>query len=305
MTAPRPASGDAARAPLRFDARTHTYWCGECEVPSVSEVIAPLRDLSAIPQQVLARKAALGTAVHLACELIDEGVLHPRDVTGDAAPYVAGWIKFRRDTGFAPELIEQRLFNSDLWYAGTLDRVGVINGQRAVVEIKTTAVLHDVVGVQLAAYRQALLVQCGIETTARWAVQLRPDGSYRMRLYAEPLDWPAFVSLLTLTAWRSPAVKDAVEMPDAVEQAASDAVTSALRGPARRAAPARFTAEVVDMAAFVAHVAAHPHLAECVSPNARALAQLASAQREALCLPGVRLTPRAFAARRAKECAPQ
>lgn len=188
---------------LSFDADTHTYWLGDAKVPSVTTILKAVSDLDAIPPAILAHAAERGTAVHLGCELYDNDDLDWDSVSEELVPYIEAWVDFRATTGFKPILVESRVFHSGLFYAGTLDRTGVLYGDLAVVDIKTTATMYPWVGMQLAAYQEALHVSMPDEPkhTKRYAVQLKDDGRWKLHEYKEPTDWPTFVALRTLVNW--------------------------------------------------------------------------------------------------------
>jgi hypothetical protein len=79
------------------------------------------------------------------------------------------WSMFERyvefSTRFKPEIImsEQNFVNSFLGFAGTLDRVIKMNGLTYLIDIKTSNVIHDQYWLQLAAYRELLLQNKGME----------------------------------------------------------------------------------------------------------------------------------------------
>lgn len=188
---------------LRFDPDTHTYWLGDAKVPSVTTILKPLTDLSAIPRDVLQYAADRGTAVHYGTELYDTDQLDWDSLTDELVPYIEAWAEFRAITGFRPELIEARVFHPGLFYAGTLDRTGIINGERAILDIKTSKTMYPTVGMQLAAYAEALHAAQPEQDkhTARYAVQLKDDGTWALHQYADPTDWPTFVAMRTLVGW--------------------------------------------------------------------------------------------------------
>lgn len=182
---------------LTFDPVEHVYTVGTQRVPSVTQTLAPLVDYSAVPPAVLKRAQELGTAVHLMTQLYDEDDLDTDALSDELLPYLTAWIKFRAETGFVPETIEQKLYHPTLRYAGTSDRTGIIGGRRAVVDIKKMLVLGPVIGVQLAAYRE-LHIKAGTPIEDRYGLGLRADGTYRLVPFTDKGDWPVFLSLLTL-----------------------------------------------------------------------------------------------------------
>jgi hypothetical protein len=193
---------------LLFDEARHEYRFNGELIPSVTGILKPLVDYSAIHPDVLKRASELGTMVHKTTELFDADELDEDDLDPILRPYLDGWKRFRHEVGFVPDTIEKRMYHPTFRYCGTSDRTGVIRGKKAVVDIKKMMQLGPVIGVQLAAYMAALNHDgAGIEK--RYALGLRPDGTYRLQEFADPSDLPCFMSLLTvmraqetITNWR-------------------------------------------------------------------------------------------------------
>lgn len=188
---------------LRFDEATHTYWLGDAKVPSVTSILKPMTDLDGIPPAILAYAADRGTAVHFGCELYDTDNLDWDSLDTELVPYIEAWAEFRAVTGFKPQLIESRVFHPGLFYAGTLDRTGVVEGELAILDIKTSKTMYPTVGMQLAAYAEALHASNpeSQKHTARYAVQLKDDGTWKLHPYTDKADWPTFVALKTIVGW--------------------------------------------------------------------------------------------------------
>lgn len=196
---------------LTFDAASHTYAFNGKPVPGVTTILKPITDFSGVPPQVLEAAADFGTAVHLACELDDLGQLDESTLDAALVPYLKAWRQFSADHAVEWQLIEKPVYHPVMRYAGTLDRFGRVDGLNSVVDIKSSAQLYPSVGPQLAAYERALPPEC--LAVKRLAVQLKGDGTYTLKEYAEPTDWPLFCSLLTVRTWCamhaiSPTLKD-------------------------------------------------------------------------------------------------
>jgi hypothetical protein len=155
-----------------------------------------------VPPAALKRAQELGTAVHRMTELHDLDDLDTDSLSQELLPFLTAWMRFRAETGFVPELIEQRFHHPALGFAGTLDRTGVIGGRRAVVDIKKMLRLGPVIGIQLAAYQELCRVN-GVEVLDRYGLGLRADGTYRLQPFKDKGDWPVFLSLLTVRNWRA------------------------------------------------------------------------------------------------------
>ncbi len=190
--------------PLKFDKASHTYKYNDNLVPSVTQVIDCLYDLSFIPRDVLEYKSELGTAVHLATELHDNNDLDIDSLSPVIAPYFNAWLKFLAETKTEILSIEDRIYHTDYQYAGTLDRGVIINKKRAIIDIKCVAQLGVHVGVQLAGYQQAKNKELkkSDHFTHRYAVQLKPDGTYRLEPYTNNQDFSVFIGCLNIMNWR-------------------------------------------------------------------------------------------------------
>lgn len=195
---------------LQFDSDLHEYRFGGINVPGVTSVLAPLVDYSMVNQELLERARVLGQAVHLATELYDQGTLDTDSLDPVLVPYLDAWIRFRKEVDFQPIGIEQRVYHPIYRYAGTLDRTGLVRGNMAVLDIKKMLVLGPVIGVQLAAYQNALnVVRPSVETpypvriADRYALGLQADGTYRLQQYQDPADWSTFLSLLNIKNWKA------------------------------------------------------------------------------------------------------
>lgn len=211
---------------LTFDEETHRYYVDGTWVRSVTQVLnlvtGPI--YARVPPHILDYARDRGQAVHGWTELIDLGEAEER---GDAIhafdgttllpehaewPFVQAWLKFRRESGFEPEIVEQRVWHPKLRYCGTVDRIGVLNGTRCTLEIKTVAQLGRWVGLQTVGYQEGYNAgrPRSEQARERYAVQLRKDGSYRLEQYVDNAgDLAAFVAMKQVWDWA-----DAYGVPD-------------------------------------------------------------------------------------------
>lgn len=166
---------------LLFYDDSHKYTVDGEEVPSVSELTRFLtREMySEVPQYVLDNAAQRGTKIHKATEALD--MYGKVEIDSDLAEYLKAYVSFRKEVDPEWEKIEWSVCN-DKHYAGTLDRYGMIDGIRTILDIKTTANitgLHKVVyTAQLNLYRLAVLKEKPVE--AMKILQLRKDGTYKL-----------------------------------------------------------------------------------------------------------------------------
>lgn len=184
---------------LRFDAATHTYYWNDQRIPSVTQILGPLTDLSMIPRDVLERKRLIGTWVHAAIELDLRDDLDEGSIGEDWRGYFNGWLKFRAESGMVVHEAEQKVYSKPYGYAGTLDLLGELPKIGLVlIDTKCTATMYPTVGPQTAAYAHAR----GVPKAKRFALQLKPDGSYRLHPCPDRSDFGVFSAALTLYHWR-------------------------------------------------------------------------------------------------------
>lgn len=202
---------------LEFDPNSHSFTLDGLPVPNVTRILAPLYDFDPA-QGYLEDARQRGIAVHEATERHDRRVaaLNPTDdpwrpdglrgyiTSATNEPYLAAWRKFLDDTGFEIHAIEEQVFSRRHRYAGILDRLGVLNGRRVVIDIKTTSAIKPLMGVQLAAYQAAVNEGCpkADQYPYRFVCQLRSDGSYRLAEFKDRADFTVFLALLTLANWK-------------------------------------------------------------------------------------------------------
>jgi hypothetical protein len=150
--------------------------------------------------------ATRGRNGHRATQLSDEEDLDEEGLDPLTAGYLAGWKKFRQETGFVPTAIEKIVYNSVYGYAGTLDRTGTFpnhgteipdaketqRSKPAVVDIKTGASVfwHPL---QTAAY--ALCLDAPHD---RYCVYLKDDGTYSMASHRNRKDAQVFLAAVTI-----------------------------------------------------------------------------------------------------------
>jgi len=112
-----------------------------------------------------------GSAVHQLTEDYDNGLeCNLLGENGQPNYSMEEWAMFERYVDFTKtlkpthQLIEQQVLSSRLQFAGTIDRVAVINGKKYVLDIKTSNGVYNSYWLQVAAYQQALLKETKIKT---------------------------------------------------------------------------------------------------------------------------------------------
>jgi hypothetical protein len=107
-----------------------------------------------------------GSAVHQLTEDYDNGIeCNLLGENGQPNYSMEEWAMFERYVDFTAALkpnhvlIEQQVLSPILGFAGTIDRVCEIDGKKYVLDIKTSNGIYNSYWLQIAAYREALLVE--------------------------------------------------------------------------------------------------------------------------------------------------
>jgi hypothetical protein len=168
-----------ARQLTMLDARFYYDHNGEF-VPSVTTILEAypkdahffkwLKEVGTDADAIRDEAGRRGSVVHQLTEQYDAGEeVSLLNMDGNLQYKMLEWSMFERyvefSTRFKPEIImsEQNFVNSFLGFAGTLDRVIKMNGLTYLIDIKTSNVIHDSYWLQLAAYRELLLQNKGME----------------------------------------------------------------------------------------------------------------------------------------------
>lgn len=182
---------------LTFDPEPHVYRFDGEVIPSVTQLLEPLINYAGVPGAILQHAADRGTAVHLATEFFDDDDLDEATVDPEILPYVEAWRTFREESGFEVVRSEVRVYSARHRYAGTVDTIGLLDGRLAMVEKKTTAILHPATAVQVVAYGKAFNeMACARDRVRSFhSVHLRRDGTYRFDEYDPETHWGMFLAL--------------------------------------------------------------------------------------------------------------
>ncbi len=190
-------------ADLHFDAARHEYSVGGRRVPGVTLVLeyfdAEMQRLKRQQGETILAAGDLGTAVHTACELDDRGVLDEATVESVVGARLEQWRKFRRDKVFVPVLIEARVYHPIYRFAGTLDRMGALDGCRSLIDLKSGAVSRFA-GPQTGAYRLAHEAGGGAPVDRRYSLHLTEDR-YFLVPHSDPQDGNVFICMLGAYNW--------------------------------------------------------------------------------------------------------
>ena len=197
--------GTPTQSGLTFDEQRHIYRIDGEWVPSVSKVlrdsgIAP--DFAGIDPAVLEKARNRGVAVHALTEAIDAGE-HPA-IPDELAGYIKSYRAFCRESHFDLVTAELMVGHKELGFAGRMDRLGWMGSDRTILDIKCVAtVAHQSTAVQLGAYAGAYEYTYPTQPVQNiMAVQLRPDGTYRIYPYSLAEGWRVFQAALIVAQWR-------------------------------------------------------------------------------------------------------
>lgn len=162
---------------------THEYLIdGIKVVPSVTTILGYLTDTEYkdIDKGVLEQASRRGTLVHEYTQLMDYNAL-PDEIEFELKGYLEAYAKFLRDYKPDWQYIELPVYNEKMCYAGTVDRIGKIDGEICVVDIKTLSSPNKMakftVACQTSAYEVAFF---GEYMVNRYALYLGKDGEYNL-----------------------------------------------------------------------------------------------------------------------------
>lgn len=167
---------------LRLLQDKHVYVKDGIEVPSVSELTRFLANevyKNPIPELIEAA-AERGTKVHTITESLDtSGTCAVNEE--ELVPYVRAYVNFLHDHNVRWDKIEWAV-SKDYLYAGTIDRYGTLDGERVIMDIKTTGTIGNLHKVLYTAaqnlYRMAIEDSYKVESI--YILQLKKDETYKL-----------------------------------------------------------------------------------------------------------------------------
>lgn len=173
---------------MKFDSDNHVYTHKGQRLLSVTEILKGAGLVDHLADEYYLDR---GTKIHKACQFFDEGTLDFKALDPIILPYVEAWMDFKAASRIKIIAIEKMVRHKELGYAGRLDRLGKMNGLKAVIDIKTGQI-PEFAKFQLAAYAHA-----AGGPMWRIGVHLKADGSYSLM----PFSWSDYESDLAQFLW--------------------------------------------------------------------------------------------------------
>ena len=138
-------------------------------------------------EAMLSAKAGLGTDVHKLCEMLNRSIIENTDfdilVIGrkmdlNVLSYYQSYSKWVESTVSEILYAEQKVYEDDYQYQGTLDLIAILKGDKkpTLIDLKCTANFGPLVKLQLAGYQMAFEKQSKIKIGRKMALRLRPDS---------------------------------------------------------------------------------------------------------------------------------
>jgi hypothetical protein len=182
---------------LTLDEETHTYELYGRRLISVTQALSLVDDRRGIDPWYMER----GRLIHLAAEYLDLGVLDDDTIDPQIEGYLRAYKKFLDDTHFTIVDVERKLYHPTHLYAGKIDRIGTLNGDGDIIDLKsgTPARVDEL---QLAAYFELCRVN-DIPVKKAFDLYLHQDGIYKLEPIPNPkLLLPTFLNVLGAYRWK-------------------------------------------------------------------------------------------------------
>jgi hypothetical protein len=180
---------------LQFDEENHVYTFNDKIFPSVTQILWEENFIDSVFYDEWSRNK--GRLVHLVCHLDDTNDLDEVTVDPILQPYLDAYRAFKDDTGFIVESSEVPLISEAYSFAGTPDKVGVLNKMPALIDIKSGAV-EPWAALQLSFYE--VLTN---HPHKRYALQLTPEGKYKLISFVGRQDRNLCLSILAVYHWKA------------------------------------------------------------------------------------------------------
>lgn len=165
-------------------------------------------DYDSISKEVLARKSAIGVAVHTAVQYLCEGSLDWDSVADEAMPYVVGAEGWMKEQGFVSESQEGQGIHEvgGMRYGYMYDHIGqmMFKGRQrhVILDLKTTVATSPTWKLQTAAYALAAPKLAVGERYLRCILQLKADGKFTPHYFEDRQDELSWQYALYMAIWK-------------------------------------------------------------------------------------------------------
>lgn len=190
---------------VTFNDERHEYRIDGAIVPSVTQVLEPIRRELGGNAETLEYKRSIGKALDLAIELNERNDLDFASLDVAVVPFFEAWIQFKHDSGFRVLLNQTIVHSRKLRYAGKPDLIGtrgITQNPDELLDTKCVWTIDPVTAIQTAAYSMAAAESLGVRIKKRGGVQLLRDGKYKFHPYNNPADENVFKACLLVNAWK-------------------------------------------------------------------------------------------------------
>ena len=169
----------------------------------VTQIIsgAGLTDFSKIPASDRQYYMERGSQNHKLWEMVELGTAEDYTFDPVVEPYRAAHRQFLDDTGFKafPDGVEKNVVNDIYHYRGRLDRYGIMNGRKALLDYKTSQV-HPETAIQTALY--AIALPDAFFEIDRYCVAFKNDGKYQLVKFPDRSDKDVALAAVALFYWK-------------------------------------------------------------------------------------------------------
>ena len=165
---------------LTFFDKGHIYMLDGERIPCVSDLCRFLHREIYKDAPMWQREAAAdrGTGVHLATQTLD--ATGRAEIEEEYLPYLQAYAQFRKEHSVRWELIEHPGYHPEHRYAGTIDRYGLLDGYKTLLDIKTTyTVYKPLCSASLNLYRM-MLESRKLPVERLMILHLKKDGTYKL-----------------------------------------------------------------------------------------------------------------------------
>ena len=187
---------------LTFDIEKHEYKLGDVVLPSVTQLLSEFKlvDFSGVPADRLEYKRQLGTAVHAAIFMLNQGILDEKSLDPAIVPYLDAYHRFKQVEYFDPDnggdLV--RMYSKKWLFAGSPDDTGILNDAETIIDYKCTYAMYKSTGAQLSGYEILFRENMKRKFKRRLGLLLKPTGHYELTEFKDKTDEQDFLACVHL-----------------------------------------------------------------------------------------------------------